>query len=324
MTDSTICIVYISDENYISLTAISIFSLIDNSKEDIAIWVIDTGISEKSIIKLKLMVSHLGAQINFIKVNHIENQYNIPITIHSNTSVYNNLFLASLLKLKKVIYLDGDTIILSSLKGLWNIDLEGYYLAGVRDTTGIVERAEAGIGKDELYINSGVMYCNLEEWRKNNLEQKFVEYLTGHDGEYIFRSQRIINAVCKNKVKEISPKYNLLPDYLRLNSKQICKIHQSNTFCSERELVDAKNNMTVIHYAGREFNRPWFYGCIHPFKTTFFEYENKSGWNIQRKKYRLKPKIQIEKILIEFAPKDIYAFVGNLNYSYKARRKGLL
>lgn len=244
MDDNTIQIVYISDENYIALTGISIYSLLKNKKEDICIWLIDNGISRSSKEKLNEMISRFNEEINFVEAIDISEKFRIPKTIYSNISVYNNLFLASMLDLKKVIYIDGDTLILSSLKKLWDENIENYYIAGVRDTIGIVERAEAGIRKDELYINSGVMCCNLDLWRNNNIENRFIDYINNNPGEFVFRSQRVINGVCKEKILEISPEYNMLPDYVRLNHKQISKLHQTNNFCTDSELERCRVNVS--------------------------------------------------------------------------------
>ncbi|MCM1126507.1 MAG: glycosyltransferase family 8 protein [Lachnospiraceae bacterium] len=318
-------VIYICDEKFVKLTAISIYSLLYNNKSNnIKIWLIANGIKKESKGSIIELVHKFHKEIAVVDAIDLKERFIIPKTIYSNLSVYNNLFLASMINAEKAIYIDGDTIILRSLSEMWEVDIKDKYVAGVKDTIGIIERAEAGIGRDELYINTGVMLCNLNLWREDQLEKKYIDYINGHTGKYIFRSQRIINAVCKNKMIQISPHFNLLPDYIRFNHKQNCILHQTKTFYDDKVLFDARSNPCILHYAGREYNRPWYNKCIHPMKGVFEEYESQSGWHMERKEYRLRKKIQFEKILIQYMPNTVYIIIANINNTIKCIKKGVL
>ena len=197
-------VVYISDEKFIKITSISIYSLLSNRENyNIKVWLIDNGISSEGKQNLKKLSEEFGQEIVFVSAINLKKSFFIPETVCSNISVYHKLLLASTIDSDKIIYIDGDTIVLTSLYDIWSMDMTDKYIAGVKDTTGLIERAEAGIGKDELYINSGVMLCNLKQWREDRLEKKYIKYMNEHTGKYIFRDQRVINAVCKNKIIQI-------------------------------------------------------------------------------------------------------------------------
>jgi lipopolysaccharide biosynthesis glycosyltransferase len=82
--------------------------------------------------------------------------------------IYCRLFAAFFLpdQVKRVLYLDADTIVINSLEELYHMDLQGnYFLAciHIRKVLIKINRIQLGIKKKYPYINSGVMLMNLEE-----------------------------------------------------------------------------------------------------------------------------------------------------------------
>lgn len=72
----------------------------------------------------------------------------------------------------RMIYLDSDTIVRTSLSGLWKIPLEGM-IAGVADTgfDHAGRLAGQGLSLSDPYINSGVLLWNLEKIRADYSER---------------------------------------------------------------------------------------------------------------------------------------------------------
>lgn len=129
--------------------------------------------------------------------------------------IYYRIFAASLLPpdVDKVLYLDGDTIVINPLEELYKRDFEGnYFLActHVKKFLNKINQYRLGMEEESTYINSGVMLMNLSELReKQNIKEvmSFVEkkrrYLTLPD-------QDIITALYGNKTGIFETmKYNL-------------------------------------------------------------------------------------------------------------------
>ena len=77
----------------------------------------------------------------------------------------------SLLDIDKVIHLDADTIICSSLEPLWNIDLTGKWFAACPE----IQQFYRPFG--ERYYNMGIAVINLDQMRKDKIEPVMVRYL---------------------------------------------------------------------------------------------------------------------------------------------------
>ena len=71
----------------------------------------------------------------------------------------------------KIIYLDGDILVQKDLTELYNIDIDGYYVAAVDDTGKIYHKKDV-YAKYPNYFNSGVMLLNLKKCREDNISSK--------------------------------------------------------------------------------------------------------------------------------------------------------
>lgn len=127
-------------------------------------------------------------------------------------------------QLDKVLSLDVDTIVTDDISELWEIDLNNYYVAGVRDTP--------ALNKNGLYINAGVLLQNLTNIRNDKRDLQAVFRLNHFKKEY--PEQDIINEIYKNKIFELPSEYNSHPLFMNYNP----------------------NRKKIIHYAGY---RDYFY-----------------------------------------------------------------
>lgn len=322
--EQPINVVYITDNNTVDIMSLSMYSLLYNHANiSIKISVIACAISEDRRTRLMDIADKFKADVHLYESSPKLNKMRFPNTKENNCCAYNTLFLASLVDEDKVIYIDCDTIIDGSLEELWKTDIGEKYIAGVMDTTGVIERREAGIIGNDLYINSGVMLCNLKLWRINGLERSFTEYMNDHVGTYIFRNQRVMNAVCKGRIDKLPVKYNMLPEYFRFSAWEIELMHKSTNFYRDEELENAREHPVIVHYAGRQFNRPWYYPCINPMKDLFYQYEELSGISVERKKYKLRLKIRIERFLLDKFNPFVYVIANTVNSRLKEMRMNM-
>ena len=201
-----------------------------------------------------------NCKFNFIDVSdrfhHAHILRGIP-----NVTYYRLLVPDFLLHYDKAIISDVDIIFNSDLTELYNLDLEGYYIAGVKNAS-CHRRYVKKIGCDpNKYVNCGFLVYNLQEMRAHKIQNSFYK-LVGK--KYIYLDQDIINIVCKNKVKFLPPKYNLTGGFYRIyyQDKERLKL-----FFSEEEIEEgikafvslAKNESQnsypcIIHYNGVN---PW-------------------------------------------------------------------
>ena len=129
---------------------------------------------------------------------------------------------------KCVLWLDIDTIVNGDISELFNLDMTGYYFAGVREfykSTNFF-----------TYINTGVCMHNLELLRQRNKEYEMIQYLNTVHFDY--PGQDIINLLGQCRIKTIDSEFNM----------NMC--------------VNPCHTPKIIHYAAiksSEYKKDWAY-----------------------------------------------------------------
>lgn len=293
-------IAFCLDNNYVSHCATVIASIINhNEKEEITFHLLSNYISEENT---KQLLNWINSSNNkYIKIHTIDiNQFKIfPIgESYINIATYFRLLMPNILKnLDKVIYLDCDIIVNSSITDLWNTDINNYALAGVRDRINDSIRVYNRLNYplSEGYVNAGVLLINLEKWRTNNIFEKALtiarnkpQILKNHD-------QDIINMFFYNSKKILDFKYNLLEYYLYTEDW----LYLDRKYYPE--IIEACKNPVIVHFCMPQ--KPWHIECINPYKELYYKYRKMTPWpelKLTHKKEKLskkqKLKLALEKL----------------------------
>ena len=120
----------------------------------------------------------------------------------------------------KVIHMDADTIICDSLEDMWNIDLTDKWYAMCNEQYGKYK-----IFGDKYY-NAGVFVLNLEQMRKDGIQDQMVEYLNTVPQPYCEQDAFNKYAIEQNKIVEMPIRFN------------------------ENGVVGKTDNPAIIHYCG--------------------------------------------------------------------------
>lgn len=164
------------------------------------------------------------------------------------------IFLPGILRdLDKVIYMDGDTLVLKDLRTLFDIDVEEVYAAVAKD--GIYyrfpkEMAELGLDKRGFYFNSGVMLYNLALQRQDNITQQLVDYIKTHEDFY--GDQDVLNVVFGDKLKLMTYRNNCISTFFEADDLDFLSKYFGEPLPKDTFYI--YENATVIHYAG---DKPW-------------------------------------------------------------------
>ena len=171
-------------------TLVSITSILENANYS-SFYIINilvskrkTYFSNENKIKFKnLENKYPRCQIDIIEINdklfQFANIKRYPI------SAYYRLLLAYLLPdIKKIIYLDGDTIILTDLSELINLNMKNNTILGFVDNSFYLTE-EFGI-KTYKYITTGVLLINLEKIRKEFITEKFLLFIKKYNNFLFF------------------------------------------------------------------------------------------------------------------------------------------
>lgn len=210
-------VVYSSDDNYAQPLGVSMMSLLDNFKSDkykIIINILDGGICYENKNKLLNISNEYSSSINFIKIdNYIFEKF--PRILHLSLAAYYRLLIPILMPdVRKCLYLDCDTLIIGNIEGLYEINIDNYFLAAVEDNVAnYVLQMDCSFFKYiKRYFNSGVLLLNLEKMRQDNFSSKSIEFTERHSSELLYADQDTLNFLCIDKWLPIDKKYNFQVD----------------------------------------------------------------------------------------------------------------
>lgn len=270
-------IVTCTDNKYVMPTGVMIYSACANNAQGSITFhiVIDESVTSDNQKKLEDTVTPFNNQICFYKVDSTPFK-SFPALNNRKTitqATYYRLFLAEILpqSVDKVIYLDGDVIVRHSLAELWNVDMNGFAIAGAPISFGTVEdecvRLECPIEKGNF--NAGVLLINLSYWRENNVLAMCVHFIMENSDKIVFHDQDVLNYVLRNNKTHLPIKFNFQSGFL----------YKKPTYSLQywEEVEATKMNPFIIHYTGA---KPWwvYNRHLHPYRGTFFKYKNKTIW----------------------------------------------
>lgn len=125
---------------------------------------------------------------------------------------------------KRVLWLDCDTITDGDISELFSVDIGSNYFAGVR---------EPDKSHGRTYINAGVLLINLEQIRKDGIDDKMIDALNRN--RYALPDQDAINEFAQGKIIPISGKYNVSP-FTEQSDVKIIHHFAANMYFRSKEL----------------------------------------------------------------------------------------
>lgn len=195
---------------------------------------------EITLFKLKSFVYKYPLNLEMIFYNMGNNFMKIKAGRLSQAAFY-RLLAPIILDLRKIIYLDGDTITLKDLNDMYKIDFNNNYILGFLD---FVSEGVDHLGiKPEKYINSGVILFNLEKVRNDNIIYKLLNVT--FNGVTLY-DQTVINYVFYPQIGTLPIKYGIFNFYDFSDTKKYVK--KLRTPINKTELEEAIKDPSIIHH----------------------------------------------------------------------------
>ena len=222
---------------------------------------------------------------------------------------------------EKIIYSDVDVIFVNDISEIYDIDLQGKYLAGVKNPFLQFSKNELSHYKPEhleivrnKHFAGGIWLMNLDKISNDNLEEKMLKIIQDTTIKKFFPDQDIMNIACDGKVGFIPLNYISYPYMIDLLQKP-----DFISDYSREELYDSIINPKIIHFAA---DKPWnsnpkysnlwwtYFNYLGLEKTKIFK-KSMSKTEIKIKKYRKQIKL-LRFLLIFFMLLSIIALFARL------------
>ncbi len=278
-------VVYCCNERYAEIFAVSLVSLYKNNtkEKDLNIYLIENGLSTQSRERLESLADKYQRKIDFISLgNKKASKQKLSLPSAYSIDTFSRLFMASLLprKVERAIYIDCDTLVLESLRGLWEFDLDGAYAGMVNDCENKSYRRSLGLWESGIYYNAGVFVADLNLWRKHNIEDAFLCFINQCKGYIPIVDQGVMNAVLNGKIHTLPLKFNVGTAWFAFSYQELCKLRKPVAVYSREEVEKACKSPVVVHFTNNFFMpiRPWMQNCNHPYGQKWLQYREKTPW----------------------------------------------
>ncbi len=223
MNPKVIPIFFACDDNYIPFLGVALSSLKQraNRRYDYRIVVLNEGLKERNRERIARFADEQFS-IEFFNIGPTINKFRKDLSLrlrdYYSVAIYYRLFIPTLFpNLDKAIYLDGDIVVVGDISEFYNTDIEGKLVAAINDrlvldTPEFTRYVEDGVGiKATEYFNSGVLVMNLKEFRKQEIESKFLELLTKHNFDSVCPDQDYLNVLCRDAKVLLPISWNKMP-----------------------------------------------------------------------------------------------------------------
>jgi lipopolysaccharide biosynthesis glycosyltransferase len=293
---STVHVACCVDDEYVKGAAVTLVSAARNlgERRTLHVELVDGGISEVGFENLQRTCEVAGVRLRRHRLD-LKRLSQLPVSHHISHAAYIRLLLAEVLPkdLDRVLYLDGDLLVLDDIGRLYDESLEDHWAAAVPDiacpyidATRVVPNLrqcgpymatyrpvpnyrELRLRPDQPYFNSGVMLIDLDQWRRQDLASQFLGCLDEHSESVWCWDQYALNVVLAERWKVLPLRWNC--------GGHLYEYHSSNaTPFPEDESRAAFAQPAIVHFTTKD--KPWHRGYEHPHRATFYEYLDQTAW----------------------------------------------
>lgn len=267
-------VILATNENYAGPTATTIKSIIlnRNLNDEYVFHILHTDLCE-DIQNLYRSMNETNVSITCVDISkYIEKVKDLKCRYLTRETLY-RLFIPEIFPMyDKVIYIDGDTIVLSDIAELYTTDVAGFVFAAAMDGPSQLSVTHYGAFMDSTpdeNFCAGVLVMNIQEF-DSSIKDKCIELLLEdsklENRKMIYMDQDALNITCYNRVKKLDITWN----------------YQVSLVCSDPEydfilkeyrsvFIEARDKVKILHFSGEI--KPWLFPGS-PYSDVFWKYAN--------------------------------------------------
>lgn len=281
-------IIFNGDEKYIPYICVCINSIVQNTdktisyqelgktllcttdaenKEKYCFHILTDFLSEKTISKINELEKKLNEVYPVsIEVHYLDDKLFLDFPRwRKSFSAYYRIMLARFLpeEVKRALYLDGDTLVNTDIRPFMVQDLADKKLAAAPNFPQLKHtvpsrRGEAGYSFASYfcYFNSGLMLIDVENWRKEKIEEKVMHFLNSY--HVLCPDQDALNAVYKDRVKILPYQWNLMWNNLTDPEETKKQWKEQPDLFADESFYENLDCPKIIHFSVKPWNSNGF------------------------------------------------------------------
>ena len=256
------------NENYTQHAAVCMVSLLENNpNSDFDFVVVTTqglGNTEERLHRTVGKYENCTLRIHFKKSDSLA----LPLRIHYSMDTYTRLWADEFFPdhVERILYLDGDMVVVGNISELWNTNL-GDAVLGAVTIPGSTRCAPFGIPESFGYFQSGVLLINLKRWRQDRILARCIDWIEHNHEKIVDADQDVLNACLYDRRYPLPSVWNVIaPFYFNYHPLGIPR----------DELQVIRRDARIIHFNGP--SKPWHYLSRHPRRDEYWKYLALTEW----------------------------------------------
>ena len=317
---------YATDERFVKLTAVSLYSLL-KANPNANIIILADSISNESSALFRRIAKTNGGTLRIIDTkNELAKIKDIGASGYVSFSAYSRLFLPSLIKdeFDRIVYLDGDTLILSSLQPLFDMNLAGRPFAIGYDCLCNKYKKLVDLPPDAPYFNSGVLVIDANEWLRQRCTERILEFMVSVRHDFM-GDQDYIALVLADDAAILPPEYNFLTHFQMFRKRNTALLATGIPKCawySESQFAAAQKHPAIHHFLGHTLGRPWYKESLNPLRETYRRFAAEAGVpEVAEQSRPVEFHYWLQYIFWKYLPQPIFALAVRAMYSYFFRTR---
>ena len=255
------------DEGYIPQLSVLLTSIFINHPNDrFALYLLHRSLTPKALDFIraccnKAMMEYYPIQVDQALFDEA------PVNDRYPKEMYYRLLAPYFLPddIEKVLYLDPDILVINSLSGVWNLNLDHALFAaaahtGKTELSNNVNRIR--LKTDHDYYNSGVLLMNLDQCRIEIRKEDIFRYVKEHGNELLLPDQDVLNALYGKRIEAVD---DALWNYDARNYRNY--LLRSG---GVRDMRWVMQHTSILHFCGRA--KPWKSGYRYRFGQIYQHY----------------------------------------------------
>ena len=253
-----------ADNNYRDKLETTIKSICAHNRQ-LKFYIFNDDLPTEWFLLMEKRLEPLSSEIVNVKItSHNLGEYHLPNPSLTYAAFF-RYFIPKFVTEDKVLYLDSDIIVRSSIDELFSYNLGDNPLAAVPDPL------------DSKTFNSGMMLINVELWRKESATDSLLD-LTNQFHQEVYGDQGILNLLFKERWRPLHQKWNFM-----VGMDTVARNYQIDSWYSES--IDLEKDVAIVHFTGE---KPWENINLNRFRQDWWFYYGLEWSDIVMKKGNFK------------------------------------
>lgn len=178
-----------------------------------------------------------------------------------------------------LVFIDWDMYIRRDLGEMFSLDLakDGFITAAVNESRREHRPYLIAAGWPEAAgysVNTGFQVIDTDAYRRENIQQRILDWYAKYRKTAVCVEQDAINAVCGEKIKRLHVKYNYTVGWLERAIK-VNPFRREWRVFPTRDVFEAMLDPTVVHFIGQK--KPWRFN-FRPYRNVYRQAMSELGF----------------------------------------------